>query len=625
MSGLDVPVVCSEYDEEGRFLCEITIALNRQRVGVQSTDPGAPVNENVLLLEESNLNVNVVRWGLLESTGSRCVFLGMNSGEVWIYAPAANEVVYKISTGNSSQINDIAVHGGSLWCVDSQDWIYEFNLGSFAEKQRFQVESCVSLGRLCLLLGEPNTLLVASHCIYWIDIATRKVLQTYPGHTTPVTHLKALNNEYFVSGASGDRFLNVYDLHTGATKTVLVLQSNVQELSHSGEHSVAVTTEDGDVEIFADPVVANVTNKRRGNKSKQASKTIHGSFELNGKQSRKPFLNVSINRDVINLAWLQNATIPSFVQLRWQDLPIDHTVQLVSKATHTNNHSLYGTEPAAVANYQEGNARVTHGDNFKHVNEVIKEWELELAQQEREDEDKVTESLADKLELTSLNANKKKASATTTAGTVTVILSQALQSNDHSLLETVLNNRDERVIRDTIFKLKPPLAVILLERLAERISRQTHRQGPLNVWVKWCLIIHGGYLVAIPNLMSSLSSLHSTLKRRSALLPRLMTLEVKLESTLNGIYPSEDFDEVTPESQIPDDSQDEDEEDVEYNEELDDAGLIENGEEDYEEDEDDEEDESAGELPDGPQDSKLKQDLASSEDEEAGYSDVEMS
>lgn len=621
MSNLEVPVVCSEYDDEGRFLCGVTVALNRQRVSVQSTDPGAPLNENVLLLEESNLRVTVVRWGFLESSGTRCVFLGLNNGEVWIYSPASNEVVYKLSTGNSSKINDVVVKSESVWCVDSEDWIYEFSLGDFTVKQRFQVESCVSLGRLCLI---DDKLLVASHCIFLVDISSRKVIQTYPGHTTPVTHLKALTSEYFVTGASSDRFLNVYDLHTGATKTVLVLQSNLQEFSHSEEHSIAATTEDGDVEIFSDPLVANITNKRRGNKSKQSNKTIHGSFELNGKTSKRPFLNVSINRDILNLAWLQNATIPNFVQLKWEGLSADHTVQLVSKTT-AGDHSLYGTETAAVGNYKEGNARVTHGDNFKHVNDVIKQWEAELAQQEREENEKATESLADKLELTSLNVSKKKTTATT-AGTVTVVLSQALQSNDHSLLETVLNNRDERVIRDTIFRLKPPLAVILLERLAERIARQTHRQGPLNVWVKWCLIIHGGYLVSIPNLMSSLSSLHSILKRRSALLPRLLTLEVKLESTLNGIYPTQDIDEAVLELQSPQDSQDEDEdEDVEYNEELDDAGLIEDGEDDYEDSEEDEDEESLDELPDGPQDGKSSQDLGVSDDDEAGYSDVEMS
>ena len=98
--------------------------------------------------------------------------------------------------------------------------------------------------------------------------------------------------------------------------------------------------------------------------------------------------------------------------------------------------------------------------------------------------------------------------------------------------------------------------------------------------------------------MSSLSSLHSTLKRRSALLPRLLTLEVKLESTLNGIYPTQDIDEAILELQSPQDSQEEDEdEDVEYNEELDDAGLIEDGEDDYDDSEEDEDEESLNELP----------------------------
>lgn len=646
MSATELPVVLSSYDPDGRYLCYVTVALNKQRISVEPTQKAASdggvrlLSENSLYLDDSNLKVCTLQWHYLSNLDTLCVFLGLNNGEVWIYSPAANEVAYKLSTGNSFQVNDIKVSsdGREMWCIDADDFFYKFDLSEFTLKQHFKIEQCVQLNRLCLLDSDSSQLLVASHSIYLVDLSARKVVQTYPGHVSPVTHLRTITKDYFISGAADDRFLNVYDLQTASIKSVLVLQTNLKELSNSGEHSVAATTEDGDVEIFADPLVANITNnKRRGNKSKQSSKKIHGIINKNDKSSSAYFVNVAINRDVINLVWLQNATIPIFAQLQWQDLPTNYDLQISSNLLSKSDRSLYGTELAAATNYREGNARITSGDNFKHVNDAIKEWELQTTENEivNEQDDEGTESLADKLEATTLsriNVGKKKNSTATTAGTVTVVLSQALQANDHSLLETVLNNRDERVIKDTIFRLKPPLAVILLERLAERIARQTHRQGPLNVWVKWCLIIHGGYLVAIPNLMSSLSSLHSTLKRRSDLLPRLLVLETRLEYTLNKLHPLADVNSYALHEYPQEDEEqqeqkelEDDEEDVEYNEELDDAGLIDDGEEeddeDEEEDEDDEDEER--ELVNGNATKTLLQ-KEDEESDDAGYSDVEM-
>ncbi|QLL30693.1 hypothetical protein HG536_0A05080 [Torulaspora globosa] len=632
MSALDLPVVASEYDCDGRYLCYVTVVLNKQRVSVQLAERGTAINENVLYLDDSNLKVCALKWGRLVSTDTVCVFLALNNGEIWIYSPLANEVVHKLSTGNGSQVNDVAVSksGDTLWCVDAQDRIYQFGLDDLSLKRQFQVDSCSALNRICPLGDDSRKVLVASHSVFLVDVDTKTVVQTFPGHTTPVTHLVSLTEDYFVTGAANDRFLNVYDLDTGSTKSVLVLQSEVLEFSHSGEHSIAVTTEEG-VEIFANPLVSNVANKkRRGNISKQCTKAINVNYNLNGNVSRLPVLNVSINGDIINLVWLQNATIPYFAHLKWQELPIQYTFDVAAATdgrSGKDDRSLHGKEVSAVTGYREGNVRITHGDNFKHVDDAIKQWEQEVSQRESEDVDNATESLADKLELATMHVSKKKSSNATTAGTVTIVLSQALQSSDHSLLETVLNNRDEKVIRDTIFRLRPALAVILLERLAERIARQTHRQGALNVWVKWCLIIHGGYLVTIPNLMSSLSSLHSTLKGRSALLPRLLALETRLDSVLNRLHPIHNIDDaVIRTSSLHDeanqqDEDDDDEADVEYNEELDDAGLIEDGEDDYEYDESDA---SEDDLPNGLAAGNHPEDLEASDNEEAGYSDVEM-
>lgn len=617
------PVVCSQYDPSGQYLAYVTVALDKQRVGVEPATANkldGLSNDNFLYLENSDLRVTVLQWCELSSSEASVVALGLNNGEIWLYSAAANQIIYKLSTGNACAIKDFQVKGSVAWCCDSNDELYEFSIVDFSLKQKFKLESTSNLSKLCIV--DNRQILVASHSISLVDVSKKEVIRTFPGHVSPVQTLTLLTPEFILSGGINDRFLNVYNLTSGATKSVLVAQSNVIQVSASHEHSVAVTTEDGNVEIFPDPMV-NTNNKRRGALSKRSTKSLK---LIRPDQTREvlPIFNIFINKDILNFTWLENATVPYFDQLQWESLSSSHILEkpLPSSASRSHHRSLYGNDVAAAKSYVEGNATVTSGDNFKYVEEAI-------ADIERDEGD--GESLADKLAVSNLNGAKqetKRSKKRATTGTLTVVLSQALQSNDHSLLETVLNTRDERVINATISRLQPQLAVILLERLAERIARQTHRQGPLNVWVKWCLIVHGGYLVGIPNLTSSLSSLHSTLKKRCDLLPRLQVLDTRLERCLNEIEAKRDsqsnreIDAAAPVFEHGTDL-DEAEDDVEYNEELDDAGLIEDGEVDYDSSDEDVEEPSRANDTDYTEE-KFVDDEEMKVDAEEGYSDVEI-
>src|SRR5690606_27678553 len=114
-------------------------------------------------------------------------------------------------------------------------------------------------------------------------------------------------------------------------------------------------------------------------------------------------------------------------------------------------------------------------------------------------------------------------------GSLTTVLSQALKTNDKSLLESCFQVTDSKVILATIRRLESPLAVKLLEKLAERIARKPGRAGSLGTWVRWTLVAHGGYLVSLPNLVKTLSTLHGTLTTRAAALPRLLALQGRLD------------------------------------------------------------------------------------------------
>ena len=109
------------------------------------------------------------------------------------------------------------------------------------------------------------------------------------------------------------------------------------------------------------------------------------------------------------------------------------------------------------------------------------------------------------------------------------VLTQALRTNDVTMLETCLHVGDLNMIRATIERLNSSLATILLQKLAERLHSRPGRAGSLMVWIQWTLITHGGYLVGQPDVVKKLASLYRVVKERANSLQPLLSLKGKLD------------------------------------------------------------------------------------------------
>jgi U3 small nucleolar RNA-associated protein 5 len=109
------------------------------------------------------------------------------------------------------------------------------------------------------------------------------------------------------------------------------------------------------------------------------------------------------------------------------------------------------------------------------------------------------------------------------------VLSQALKTNDVSLLESCFHTQDILTIRATIQRLASPLAGILLQKLAERLHKRPGRAGSLMVWVQWTLVTHGGYLATQADLIKKLAELNRVIDERARGLQSLLSLKGKLD------------------------------------------------------------------------------------------------
>lgn len=111
---------------------------------------------------------------------------------------------------------------------------------------------------------------------------------------------------------------------------------------------------------------------------------------------------------------------------------------------------------------------------------------------------------------------------------LSTILTQSLRTNDQSLLESCFHETDTSTIRLTIQRMDSSLASVLLERLAERLSRPG-RYAQLLVWLQWICVAHGGVIASRPDVLQKIRLLNAALTKRSHALNSLLLLKGKLD------------------------------------------------------------------------------------------------
>ncbi|KAJ7294003.1 hypothetical protein C8J57DRAFT_1112699 [Mycena rebaudengoi] len=135
------------------------------------------------------------------------------------------------------------------------------------------------------------------------------------------------------------------------------------------------------------------------------------------------------------------------------------------------------------------------------------------------------------------------------ANSLTRTLIQALHSSDTRLLETCLAHSDQTLIRNTVRRLPPQLAVPLTTACVERLGRgaraanmkgggggtSSQRGAALIVWVKTVLAVHSSHFMTMPDLVARLAGLYTTLSIRLALQDSLLSLSGRLDMVLSQI------------------------------------------------------------------------------------------
>lgn len=662
------PLICAKFDPSNTYLASAVVALDTHQIKVQSINPSqASLNTSFNL--ENGSKLSTLSW--ISINQQLLIALALNNGTILIYSPLTNQIVSELTSPTNLSVTDFHYSNitSSAWSSDISGNIFEWDLINFSLIQHFTINDLLESNDTITTISsiiyqdEPH-LLIGSHSVYLIEPKSRQIIKTFPAHVQPIHSIYPIpgQTDLFLTSAKGDRFVNLYSILKNSVKAVFVATSSVTDFSlgikDESTSVLLIINETGNLEFFNNPLSSSSSSslsspsssnpnspsklqskkKRRQQLSSIQSRSSNASINLSRPkvEIKSPadshlFINsITIHHDSFIFSWLENGNVSHFDSVKWLDESGEFTYKgdkVIEKSkpnTKSTTHAVNGHDIAASTHYNEGNAVVSEGTNFKNVGNVS---------DDEDDED--GETLADKLEKLSTDqksTNSKKpkkkwnGGKNTNTATLTIILAQSLKNNDHGLLETVLMNRDPIIVQNTISRLDSSLAIILLDRLSERITRQASRFDQLNFWLKWIIIIHGGVLSSLPNLNTKLANLHAILNKKANTLPRLL----ELQGRLNMLYQQVDLKkEIMNTNSFNNDSDNDDEDDVEYIEEIDDARF--NGDIS----EEDEEDEDDDELLDGHDDYIESEDdegvvnvmdLEASEgdEEEEGYSDIEI-
>lgn len=535
MSG---PLLLARFDATNSYLASVVVALDSHQVRVQSVNPSqSSLNTNFNL--EGRARVSALSWVSVDD--QLLIAIALTSGVTLVYSPTTNQTIAELSSPTNLAITDFHYSSftNTAWLADINGNIYQWDMKDFSLIESFTVTDILelndSISKVSSILykGEPH-LLIGSHSAYLVDVKTRSVVSTFPAHVQPINSITLVpgDQDLFITSALGERFINLYSVSSTATKTVYVAESSVASVSigeKDGQFILLVINESGAVEIFNDPFgtpQASESPKRKRRQKVTQSRSSNASVSVaRPKDQIKSPADESITIDAITIhedtfiySWLENGNVSYFDSIRWFDGDYvclgSKVVEKLRPIIQATTHAVKGHDVAAPALYNEGNAIISEGVSFKDLDN------------DSEDE----ETLADKLEkLTTDNgAPKRKRKLGESTATLAIVLAQSLKNNDHSLLESVLATKDTSVVQNTIARLDSSLAVLLLDRLSERIAKQADRFDELNFWLKWVIIVHGGVMSSLPNLNTKLASLHATLTKKAQTLPRLLELQGRL-------------------------------------------------------------------------------------------------
>lgn len=554
--------IASAFNFSGNLFASVYQALDSHRVRVaplssqtqslaSELELGKRVSVSCVQFASQSGEAGASKKRRTDGASQEVLLIGTASGQVLVYNPSVNAVVHTFTVA-TARIAALAVNGNKCIACTSDGDAAELDMNQLSQRQ------------LPPFLVEPVSAVLSANDRTIVSTASPHLIKdqeieiTYLGFASPIKQLAEVGQTHFAA-IGEDRQVLVYAYSDPKPVNTLVCPSGVVDISVGGEFVLAATTDDGKVYIFND--VLNPVRKARG-----LARTEPQTFIQFTAQKQPLYIaKTQFQDDFLVLVYPDPSGSTAFERVQWfvnnemlsEPVIIEKQTLLPTARENLAN----GKDLASAQQYTESQANIASGEQLAHLSD--------------------DETLADRLDAlekqelvqTSAEPSKSQQRAELTQnlsqpGSFSMLLSQALKMNDTQLLEVCLEVQDGETVRASIAKLAPKLAASLLEHLAATLAKSPVRSESLMQWIRYTIVVHGGYLVTVPNLLKTLASLHSALTAKAQSLPRLLALLGRLELL------EEQLAVRSEQMQQTEDILDEDEAEVVYDE-----TLIVNGEE----------------------------------------------
>ncbi|KAI0651447.1 NUC189-domain-containing protein [Trametes meyenii] len=532
------------------------------------------------------------------------VVLGLSDGSLLLFSPSHGRLLRTLSDPSSSTAV-LAVTGQhsesedphTIWTSSSDGALRLWNARTNQIALSHFGDDRIPYTALSVRRSDEEGLtevLAAHHSIHLLafssDSLKPKIVAKFTGHASPVSALQWADRGQFVSSATTDRFINVWEVPAapkteGKIVATIPLDSDVRAISLS-QFSSSLSSQQvlftlsaaGKVSVFT---LASDLATSSPAKGKSAIPTLIPKSVITPSSKKSTgalsVLSVSYSDDVAGRVRI--ASVTGGVQLAFDTVEFrdqsEHFIPDVAVTVATADATVGQIEgkegPGAPNKRYNESASLAIGTGAeigqdRELDDLIMRdvdgaldadlAELSLGQrltavQGGDPQASGSDSDSEKDETAVPNGKTRKGAPVDAvpASSLTRTLIQALHSSDSRLLETCLAHSDPTLIRNTVRRLPPQLAVPLVTSCVERLSRgargnnlkgggggaSSQRGTALINWVKAVLTAHSGHLMTMPDLVARLSGLHAVLAQRLTLQDSLLSLSGRLDMVISQI------------------------------------------------------------------------------------------
>jgi len=501
---------------------------------------------------------------------------GSEPGDVFLYSFAKGELHNRFTGGHvNARINDLcwSSDGTRLFSCAEDRRIAEWDVvaGKLTGSWKADKQPVASLS----ISADGAFLISASRKIKFWDAKTHQLLQTFAGHATPVTTLLFIrpptvenkgnlaSRPYFISAARDDRVINIWqynpDVHasiSGGAKTTTPLVSmtipeEAQQLSLKQPDSIG------------EPILLSVVSK--------AGLLYVFQHRLNGPM-QKP-LNPKVTINIVDSKASSGVSVlsslmrvdkeilfcfgsflsPTFEQVSYDPTNPKVTLErqpcegvVASKGPSKAGVDEVITPVAAdepVAVLGPGNVATA-----KRKENAATSRKRKLSERKNElstaSESAAPASFQEILAASSTAAARPADAAAPSSSALgflpkpkekTILLTQGLVSGDPTIVNDVLHETNNDVVRNTVKALAIDYIPQLLDALSPRLSSHAKSAANAARWLKWILKLHAGFLLTHGHLLDKMEKIRRSMDARTETLERATKLHGRIELILTQV------------------------------------------------------------------------------------------